>query len=299
MGLISDASTITESSSVYQHFISSLCCYSPNCQCSERPEIHRNFPDDFAKLVHIIRSQSFSSTDMISLFSRVDYVSLLILLYLEQLYNAPGDALRVAMEFQEYGIERLVWLARTLDRHEVRPLAARILEWLLFYHQKLITELKSLPLNDSLYSLEIRKIYPMIAASEAARRTEMFEIIARDLVDGAAIGAEKVKTMLDHYFPVINKEIEGLRFKDTVKSAYSRMQSDLLGRFVDSIPCEAQIMANLGTGFISHRQSYDISYLHVELARSFFEESLALLPARSNLGRERQRGARSERGEDV
>jgi len=102
---------------------------------------------------------------------------------------------------------------------------------------------------------------------------QLIESLASELVENAISGPEKVKVLLNSLCQLFGRIDVRDSILDAVKVVY-KMRSDKH----EKLPCEAQILANCGTAFISHKGSYMLGDFHVYLAQAFFREAKCLLP---------------------
>jgi len=198
------------------------------------------------------------------LFSQFHYAGLLVLSLLQAAFDSPVDAARAAAGFCQTALEPMIWLATELFQRDCRPLAVQILEWLLFYVEKLIA---------GLTTVRCEGVQGLVDQLPLLR-SKMLDFLASDLLDAAVVGPDRVKRCLNSYYQLIARDQHSIAdLMAAIQRAYHSRED------AGALPCEAQLYANLGTGFISHRISYQIGKVHVQLAQVFFEESLALLPA--------------------
>jgi len=102
---------------------------------------------------------------------------------------------------------------------------------------------------------------------------QLVRSLAAELVENAISGPEKVKVLMNSLCQLFGRMDVQLSIREAVQVVY-KMRSDKH----EKLPCEAQILANCGTAFISHKGSYLLGDHHVYLAQQFFREAKRLLP---------------------
>lgn len=279
---------------VQEYTLRCLCCGNfPNCACGQdvkAPRHLRNFEADLENVRgHLDSIASASSIAMparklspslLEIFRDFHYSSLIML----SLFHDLNDSSQVDLIFQSQRLalfqsRALTQLCKELFyEHLLRPVSVQILEWLLFYLERYCSSLKHY-VDVSSDAMYIRN--QLLLPEHGKVKDLLIDFISKDLIDSSFLGPEAVTKCLNSYFHLVSKQFSGRKIFEKLKLAYRTHVDEIELTSLnssDQFPCEAQIMANLGTGFISHKPSYVLGSLHVKLAQYLFEEALSLLP---------------------
>lgn len=254
----------TAPSILEETLLGALCCYSVPCRCVS-PSLDLDLFESHAEqLKQTLLSQKLSVDRDLPILKQFHYASILILAHLQTEFDVPLPMDKAATSFLERAISPLIWLAQSLFTLSLRPLAVQILEWLLYYCEKMLAELVEVQICSRITDncITIRRI--------------LTRFLAEDLVNAVAQGPRGLESSLNSYYHLIGREDNVTSLTDAVILASTKL--------LESSPDPAlvhpsQVMVNLGTALISHRSSFSLGKNHAILAHHLFHASLLRLPA--------------------
>jgi len=168
-------------------------------------------------------------------------------------------------------VDPLVWFSSECLQRGMKVFSFQVMVWLLTMSENVQASLQKSGVQFMepgliLLFQELEEKYMLISK-------QLTLSLAEELVDHAISGPEKVKNLLNSLCQLFGRPHVGDSILVAVREVYQRRTEKH-----EKLPCEAQVLANCGTAFISHKGSYLLGDFHVYIAQQFFKEAKCLLP---------------------
>jgi hypothetical protein len=163
------------------------------------------------------------------------------------------------------------WFSSECINRGIKIFAFQVLVWTLTMSDNILGSLVNSGMENS--NEEIAAAFHELMMKHRCISNQLTMALAVELVDHAISGPDKIKILLNSLCQLFGRADVQESVLEAVKVVY-KMRSEKH----EKLPCEAQILANCGTAFISHKASYSFGDFHVKLAQKFFCEAKRLLP---------------------
>jgi hypothetical protein len=231
----------------------------------------RSFAEQYVMLENALLDRNFCPLLQNVLLRDSNQLSMLIFAYSSRVMDVSVEASRAVQLFIVSVVEPLSWFASECMGRGIKIFAFQVMVWTLTMIDNLLESLMSSGME--FMDQGIAVAYQELRSKSKCISNQLTMALAVELVEHAISGPDKIKVLLNSLCQLFGRGDVKESILDAVKSVY-KMRADSR----EKLPCEAQILANCGTAFISHKGSYLLGDFHVFLAQMFFREAKRLLP---------------------
>jgi hypothetical protein len=231
----------------------------------------RSFAEQYLLLQNALLDRKFCPVLQNVLLRDSNQLSMLIFAYSQRVMDTSIEASRMVQLFIACVADPLSWFSNECINRGIKIFAFQVLVWTLTMSENLCQSL----LNSGTEYMDecVGVVFVELRAKHKCISNQLVMALAVELVDHAISGPDKIKVLLNSLCQLFGRNDVNDSLLEAVKVVY-KMRSEKH----EKLPCEAQILANCGTAFISHKASYALGDFHVRLAQKFFQEAKRLLP---------------------
>eukprot|EP00475_Leptophrys_vorax_P015383 TRINITY_DN2172_c0_g1_i1.p1 TRINITY_DN2172_c0_g1~~TRINITY_DN2172_c0_g1_i1.p1 ORF type:complete len:378 (+),score=93.67 TRINITY_DN2172_c0_g1_i1:451-1584(+) len=231
----------------------------------------RNFAENYLLLENTLLERKFCPILQNVLLRDSHSLTLVIFVYCQRIMDASLEASESLKLFDCAAVDPLHWFALECICRGMKIFAFQILVWILTMSEKMHLRVTTTGLV--YMDPAVADAYGKLEQKHKFIVDQLTKALAAELVENAICGPDKVKVLLNSLCQLFGRADVSGSLLEAVRVTY-KMKSEKK----EKLPCEAQILANCGTAFISHKPSYQLGVFHVLLAQQFFKEAKGLLP---------------------
>jgi len=196
---------------------------------------------------------------------------MVIFSYCQRYLDVSIEASKAVKLFILSVVDPLTWFSGECMSRGMKVFGFQVLVWILTMSDNIQKCVHTTGIE--YMDMDVRVVMQELESKHKCVTHQLIKSLAGELVENAISGPEKVKVLLNSLCQLFGRSDVHDSILEAVKAVY-KMRTDQH----EKLPCEAQILANCGTAFISHKGSYMLGDYHVYLAQSFFRDAKRLLP---------------------
>lgn len=231
----------------------------------------RFFSEHFMLLQNSLFDRKFCPILQNVLLRDSNELTMVIFSYCQRYLDVSIEASKAIKLFTLSVVDPLTWFSGECMSRGMKVFGFQVLVWVLTMSDNIQMCVHTTGME--YMDLEVSVVLQELESKHKCVSHQLIKSLASELVENAISGPEKVKVLLNSLCQLFGRSDVRDSILEAVKVMY-KMRSDKH----EKLPCEAQILANCGTAFISHKGSYVLGDFHVYLAQLFFREAKRLLP---------------------